>query len=93
MTLYAILRTFFSENVVALRRRVISSIRGCRHVPGLSATGAALTGVLTGVDMIWEGCVVVKGISLKDAPSLMVNSLVNARHLVKLEVYRRELLQ
>lgn len=49
--LYAILRTFFSENVDASLRRVISLSRGWRHVPGLSTSGAFLVGVaLTGVD-------------------------------------------
>ena len=43
-------RTFFSEKVVALRLLVISSRRGCLHVPGESVTGAPLTGVaLAGV--------------------------------------------
>lgn len=50
--LYAICRTFFSEKVVAFRRLVISSSRGCRQVPGLSVpevsrAGAVLTGVVS----------------------------------------------
>lgn len=46
----AILLTFFSENVVAFRRLVISFRRGCLHVPGLSTIGVGFCGVdLTGV--------------------------------------------
>lgn len=46
----AILLTFFSEKVVALRRLVISLRRGCLQVPGLSTMGVDFCGVdLTGV--------------------------------------------
>ena len=53
-TLYAIVRMFFSEKFVAFCRLVISLRRGCRQVPGLSATGegAGFVGVdCIGVDM------------------------------------------
>ena len=44
--LYAIVLTFFSENIVLPCRRVISASRGCFQFPGLSvATGIRLTGV------------------------------------------------
>lgn len=59
-------RTFFSEKVVASRRRVISLRRGWRQVPGLSVTetGAPLTGVdLVGVDM-FVVCVVLEVVNV-----------------------------
>lgn len=50
--LYPMWRTFFSEKVVALRRLVISSRRGCRQVPGLSVTFGSGAGLdLVGVDI------------------------------------------
>lgn len=51
----AIRRTFFSENVAALRRLVISLSRGCLQVPGLSGIGDTSARVdLTGVAMLNE---------------------------------------
>jgi hypothetical protein len=48
--LNAICLMFLSENVDAFRRRVISSRRGCRHVPGLSVMeGSSTVRVFTGV--------------------------------------------
>lgn len=51
--LYRIILRFFSENLVAFCRRVISAKRGCFQLPGLSVTAAlvaaAFWGVPTGV--------------------------------------------
>ena len=65
----AMVRTFLSVNVVALRRRVISFRRGCVQLPGLSVAGAGADGrigvnildlkediVVVGVVVYFRGC-------------------------------------
>lgn len=45
--------TFPSVNVVASCRRVISSRRGCSHVPGLSVTGGVAGVGFLGVTIVF----------------------------------------
>jgi hypothetical protein len=60
-TLWYMLFTFLSLNVVAFCRLVISARRGWRHVPGLSRMGAAAAfeGVDTTLVAVVDGAIVI----------------------------------
>ena len=75
-TLNWITRTFWSLKVAASRRRVISSIRGCRHVPGVDeaeAGGGTVAVFAAGVEGALGNAIVLllrQNVSFKaDAPA------------------------